>query len=167
MIFKTERLLIRNLETLDIEPFHEMQGNLNVMKYTDGKAKTYDEDVIDLQQVIAYYTKPNNDFWIWAIERKEDKVFLGTIALIKSANNKDEIGYRFLEKYWNNGYAYESIIGLIIYCKNIGLKELVAKVIIENKASEHILKKIGFQFEIESFCEDLKLPERMYTLKLK
>lgn len=167
MIFETERLLIRNLEILDIEPFHEMQGNPNVMRYTDGQAKTYDEDVIDLQRVIDYYTKPNNDFWVWAIERKEDKVFLGTIALIKDANNKDEIGYRFLEKYWNNGYAYESMIGLIKYCKNIGLKELVAEVIIENKASEHILKKAGFQFEKEYLCEDLKLPERMYKLELK
>jgi RimJ/RimL family protein N-acetyltransferase len=143
-----------------------MQGNPNVMKYTDGIAKTYDEDVVDLKRVIDYYNKPNNDFWVWAVERKEDNVFLGTIALIKDDDNNDEIGYRFLEKYWNNGYAYESMIGLIDYCKSKGLEEIVAEVIVKNKASEHIIKKAGFQLVKEYICEDLKLPEKRYRLQL-
>ncbi len=166
MIYQTERLLIRKLETSDIVPFHEMQGNPNVMQYTDGVAKSYDEDVLDLQRVIDFYTKPNNDFWVWAVVRKKDAAFLGTIALIKDDENNDEIGYRFLEKYWNNGFAFEAMQGLIQYCKALGLKELVAEVILKNKASEHIIKKAGFQLVKEYICEDLKLPERMYKLVL-
>ena len=166
MIYQTERLLIRKLKTSDINPFHEMQGNEKVMRYTDGTAKTYDEDVIDLQRVINFYEKPKNDFWVWAVERKEGNAFLGTIALIKDDENNDEIGYRFLEKYWNNGYAYEAMMGLITYCKIKGLKELVAEVIVKNKASEHIIKKAGFQFVKEYICDDLKLSERMYRLEL-
>ena len=166
MIYQTARLLIRKLKTSDINPFHEMQGNPNVMKYTDAKAKTYEEDIIDLQRVIDFYNKPNNDFWVWAVERKEDKAFIGTIALIKDEDNNDEIGYRFLEKYWNNGYAFEAMVGLINYCKKIGLKEIVAEVIIKNKASEHIIKKEGFQFVKEYICDDLKLLERKYKLIL-
>ena len=166
MIYKTERLLIRKLNSSDINPFHEMQGNENVMRFTDGSANSYEEDVTDLQRVINLYDKPNTDFHVWVVERKEDKAFLGTIALIKDDENKDEIGYRFLEKYWNNGYAYEAMIGLIHYCKKIGLKEIVAEVIVKNKASEHIIKKAGFQFVKEYICEDLKLLERKYVLKL-
>jgi RimJ/RimL family protein N-acetyltransferase len=166
MIYQTKRLLIRKLKSSDINPFHKMQGNKNVMRYTDGIAKTFDEDVVDLKRVIDYYNKPNNDFWVWAVERKKDNVFLGTIALIKDDNSNDEIGYRFLEKYWNNGYAYESMMGLIDYCKSKGLKEIVAEVIVKNKASEHIIKKAGFQLVKEYLCEDLKLLERMYKLKL-
>ena len=166
MVYQTERLLIRKLKTSDINPFHEMQGNINVMKYTVGTAKTYEEDVIDLKRVIDFYDKPKNNFWVWAVERKADKAFLGTIALIKDDENNDEIGYRFLEKYWNNGYAFEAMVGLINYCKKIGLKEIVAEVIIKNKASEHIIKKAGFQFVKEYICDDLKLPERKYKLIL-
>ena len=166
MVYQTARLLIRKLKPSDINPFHEMQGNPNVMKYTDGTAKTYKEDVIDLKRVIDFYDKPKNDFWVWAVERKADKAFLGTIALIKDDEDNDEIGYRFLEKYWNNGYAFEAMLGLINYCKQIGLTKIVAEVIIENKASEHIIKKAGFQFVKEYICEDLKLPERQYKLIL-
>ena len=166
MIYQTERLLIRKLNPSDINAFHKMQGNEKVMRYTDGTAKTYEEDVIDLQRVIDFYDKPNNDFWVWAVERKEDNAFLGTIAHIKDDKNNDEIGYRFLEKYWNNGYAYETMIGLIDYCKTKGLKEIVAEVIVKNKASEHIIKKAGFQFVKEYICDDLKLLERMYRLEL-
>lgn len=166
MIYQTERLLIRKLKTSDIDAFHEMQGNPNVMKYTDAKAKTYDEDVIDLQQVIDYYQKPNNEFWVWAVELKENNAFVGTIAHIKDDDGNNEIGYRFLEKHWNNGFAFESMMGLITYCKSLKIKELVAMVIIKNKASEHIIKKAGFKFVKEYLCEDLKLPERLYKLVL-
>ena len=166
MIYQTERLLIRKLNSSDIIPFHEMQGNENVMRFTDGSANSYQEDVADLQRLIDFYDKPNTNFHVWAVERKEDKAFLGTIALIKDDEDNDEIGYRFLEKYWNNGYAYEAMMGLIHYCKKIGLKEIVAEVIVKNKASEHIIKKAGFQFVKEYICEDLKLLERKYVLKL-
>lgn len=166
MIYQTERLLIRKLKTSDIDAFHEMQGNPNVMQYTDAKAKTYDEDVIDLQQVIDYYSKQNNEFWVWAVELKENNVFVGTIALIKDDEGNDEIGYRFLEKHWNNGFAFESMMGLITYSKKLGIKELVAMVIVKNKASEHIIKKAGFKFVKEYICDDLKLLERLYKLVL-
>jgi len=47
MVFQTKRLLIRQLKVSDIKPFHEMQANPNVMKYTDSpNVKTYEEDVL-------------------------------------------------------------------------------------------------------------------------
>lgn len=166
MIYETERLIIRKLKNEDIAPFHEMQANHNVMKYTDSAIKSYDENVIDLQQVIDYYDKVNNDFWIYAVDRKSDKEFLGTIALIKDDENNDEIGFRYLEKYWNNGYAYEALIGLINHAKKLKIKELVAAVIIKNSASAHIIKKAGFKMMKEYICKDLNLPERLYKIKL-
>ena len=55
MVFQTKRLLIRQLKVSDIKPFHEMQANPNVMKYTDSpNVKTYEEDVLDLQNLIIY-----------------------------------------------------------------------------------------------------------------
>jgi RimJ/RimL family protein N-acetyltransferase len=166
MIFETERLIIRKLQHDDIEPFHEMQGNINVMRYTESKPHTYIEDVVDLKRVIDFYDKPNNDFWVFAVVRKSDLKFLGSVALIKDDAGHDEIGYRFLEKYWNKGYAYESLIGLLKYSKEIGKKVVIAAVIIVNEASEHIIKKAGFEFVKEYICDDLKLPERLYRLEL-
>lgn len=166
MIYETERLIIRKLKNEDIKPFHEMQANPKVMKYTDSPIKSYKENVIDLQQVIAYYDKINNDFWIYAVERKSDKEFLGTIALIKDDENNNEIGFRYLEKYWNNGYAYEVLEGLLNHAKKLKIKELAAAVIIKNMASAHIIQKAGFRMIKEYICKDLNLPERLYKIKL-
>jgi len=58
------------------------------------------------------------------------------------------------------------MMGLIAYCRNKGLKEIVAEVIVLNKASEHIIKKVGFKLVKEYICDDLKLVERMYKLVL-
>ncbi len=166
MIFETKRLQIRKLKPSDIEAFHIMQSNSNVMRYTDSPIKNLQENNIDLERLISFYDKPNNNFWVYAVVRKKDTSFLGTIALIKDDDANDEIGYRFLEKYWNNGYAYESTIGLLKYAKRIGKTELVAMVIIKNRASEYILKKAGFTFVKEYICEDLNLLERLYKIKL-
>ena len=166
MIFETERLVVRKLKNSDINPFHQMQSNINVMRYTDSPPKNIEENKTDLQNVISLYDKERNDFWVYAVERKKDKQLIGTIALLKDADNNDEIGYRYLEKYWNNGYAYETLLGMIQFAKTKNITELVAEVIVKNEASEYLLKKAGFTFVKEYLCEDLKLLERLYILKL-
>ncbi|MDY7396094.1 GNAT family N-acetyltransferase [Aureibaculum sp. 2210JD6-5] len=165
-IYTTKRLLVRKLIPKDFEPFHKMQSNINVMRYVRGKAMTYQENKEELPKLIQLYNKTDNDFWIYAIIRKEDNVFVGTVALVKDKNNDDEIGYRFLEEYWGNGYGTEVFQGLIKYCKSIGLKKIVANVAEENIASLKMIKDAGFQF-IENFIsDDLQLPEQKYILEL-
>ena len=49
MIFETERLLVRKLVLDDLEAFHEMQSNDNVMQFVDGETKTFEEHLVELQ----------------------------------------------------------------------------------------------------------------------
>ena len=166
MIYETERLLIRKLKTSDIDPFHKMQSNKNVMIYTDSGIKTYEEDVIDLAHVIDCYHKPNNRFWVWAVVRKKDNALIGTVALIEYDENNDEVGFRFAEKYWNNGYGFEVLQGLLKYAKNNNYNELYAEVYAKNIASEVILKKVGFTFVKEHVCKDTNLLDRLFKIEL-
>ncbi len=165
-IYTTKRLLVRKLTIKDFEPFHKMQSNINVMKFVRGKPMTYAQNKEELPKLIKFYDKMDNDFWIYAIVRKEDDAFVGTVALVKDDNNDDEMGYRFLEEYWGNKYGTEVFMGLIDYCKSIGFKKVIACVAINNKASLQILKNAGFQF-IENFVSDhLNIPEQKYILEL-
>lgn len=166
MIFETERLIVRKLRQTDFAAFHKMQSNPNVMRYTDSPAKNEEENKIDLNNVIALYDKPDNDFWVYAVILKKNHHFIGTLAFIKDAKQNNEIGYRYLEEYWNNGFAFESLKGMIEYAKKQNFTELIAEVIVENYASEYLLKKAGFKFVKEYICEDLNLLEREYHLKL-
>ncbi len=181
-IFETENFIARRLKKADFEPFHEMQGNANMMQFVRGKPMTYEEDKAELEKLIVSYDKPDNDFWIFAVERKADSAFVGTVALVKSEthgsivdtdslvlnikNNECEIGYRILEKYWGNGYAKEIAAGLINYTKEVGFKRLIACVADENIASGKILKYLGFQYVKSFIAEDLKIPEQKFELYL-
>ena len=90
MIFETERLLVRKLVLDDLEAFHEMQSNDNVMQFVDGETKTFEEHLVELTDLINKYNLSNNDFWIYAIERKFDNHFIGTVALVKDGEDDDK-----------------------------------------------------------------------------
>lgn len=164
MIFETERLIVRKLVRDDIFAFHEMQSNPKVMLYADGEVQNLEEHTIELDVLIANYNKANNDFWIYAVERKSDTCFVGTVAIVKDALD-DEIGYRFLEAYWGNGYATEICSGLIAYCKSIGFEKLIAYVISKNIPSLKILERFHFK-RIEERVLESQLTEFKYELYL-
>ena len=166
VIFETNRLAIRKLQMKDIEPYHEMQSNPNVMQYVAGKVQSKEDHWKELTHLLALYQKKDNDFWIYAVERKSDKAFVGTLALVKDSNGDDEIGYRFLEKYWGMGYGYDLCKGTIAYCKSIGMQKLMGYVFDINLASGKILENCNFQIVNRRLDPETKLPETHYQLML-
>jgi RimJ/RimL family protein N-acetyltransferase len=142
-----------------------MQSNPKVMQFADGEVKSLSKHQQELQELIGKYKLADNDFWIYAIERKSDHNFIGTLALVKDGND-DEIGYRFLEKYWANGYGFEVCAAAVDYCKQIGMKKLVGYVVDENIASAKILEKLNFKVVKKFVNDDLQLPETKYKLTL-
>ncbi|MGB1042461.1 MAG: GNAT family N-acetyltransferase [Tenacibaculum sp.] len=166
MIFETQRLLVRKLQIADLKSFYKLESNPKVLQYATGDPKNLKECEEDLLQLIKRYDTPGNDFWIYTIERKSDAEFIGTVALVKDTTNNDEIGYRFIEEYWGNGYATEICEALISYCKSIGIKKIIGCVVDVNIASAKILERFGFK-EIEKFIsDDIGLPETKYVLEL-
>ncbi len=165
-IFETKNLAVRKLKISDFEPFHEMQSDYNVMQYVSAKVMTFQENKKELPHLIDLYNLPNNNFWIYAIERKSDSVFIGTVAFVKDENKEDEIGYRFLERYWGNGYGTEIVNGMVQYCKQQGFTKLIACVVNNNIASAKIVRKAGFKFVEDFVSDDLKVPEQKFELLL-
>ena len=161
----------------DIRPYHEMQSNPKVMQYVTGEVQTEKEHLIELERLIGFYDREDNDFWIYAIERKLDNEFVGTVAFIKDNEGDDEIGYRFLEKYWSLGYGYDLCKASVVYCKSIDMQKLIgyvinlnvasAKILKKcNVASAKILKKCNFDYVGDGIDPNSKLPETKYQLLL-
>ncbi|MFY0631238.1 MAG: GNAT family N-acetyltransferase [Flavobacteriaceae bacterium] len=165
IIFETERLLIRKLVMSDLTPFHTMESNPRVLQYATGDVKSLEANEKELEELIEKYSLEGNDFWIYAIERKSDEVFIGTVALVKDGED-DEIGYRFLEIYWGLGYGFEICKGLITYCKSIGMPKIIGYIIDANTASSKILEKCNFKVVEKGIDPTSKLPETKYELKL-
>lgn len=165
MIFETERLQIRKLKMSDLEGFFKLESNPLVLQYATGEVKTISECNEELKDLILKYENPKNDFWIYAVEQKNDKTFIGTLALVKD-NEDDEIGYRFIQEYWGKGFATEICERLISYCKSIGMKKIIGNVVDENIASAKILKRFNFTEVNKFISEDIGLPETKYELLL-
>ena len=163
MLFQTSRLIIRPLQLSDLLPYQKLQGNPNVMLYTGTPVQNAEESKKDLARLIGLYEKPNNDFWIWAIVLKDNNHLVGTCALILEEEKKGEIGYRFLEKYWGNGYASEIVEPLIDYgFSTMKLQTVFATVDVLNIASLKMLDKSQLNFIKEYWNEELQCTDRYY-----
>jgi len=165
--FSTNLFVIRELQQEDISAYHEMQGNENVLRYTGAKAGTLEENKADLQKVINHYAESNNQFWVWAIERKSDQALVGTCALIGDGEGTYEIGYRFLEKYWGQGYGTEICNDLIDYafCQE-EVKNIIAYVDKRNTGSVKILDQSKLAFIKEVVDAKIGSTDRFYKMEI-
>ncbi|MEO1713796.1 MAG: GNAT family N-acetyltransferase [Bacteroidota bacterium] len=162
-IFQTPRLWVRPLVLEDFPGFFAMQGNARVMEYTGfGRAQTKAEARQDLEKCIEAYTKPQNDFWVWALERKEDGQFIGTTALVPDKVHH-EIGYRLAEAYWGQGLGQEICNGLLDFVFQSERHEfLLAYVAQENKGSVRILDRSSMVFQKSYFSEEYQTMDNLY-----
>lgn len=161
MIFETERLRVRKLRLTDLNPFHAMQSDMQVMQYITGQVASLDQSKAKLKAWIDRYQSKKME-WPFAVELKASETFIGICGIIEA----NEIGYRFIPTFWHKGYGTEILKGLIGYAKQLGLKDLKAEVIIENKASFRLLKNAGFTIVEEKLCINTQLPEYLMTLQL-
>lgn len=165
MIFQTERLIIRLLKETDIAGFYDMHRNPKVMQYVTGDVEDLATAQKNVQSCIECYAKPSNDFWIYAIDEKATGEFIGTLAIIKTEKGEDEIGYRFREKFWGNGFATETMLGTINHCfEELKYESLYTVADVKNVASIKILEKF-FTFQREFFNKEEKCTDREYRLR--
>ncbi|MCW4655639.1 GNAT family N-acetyltransferase [Bacillus sp. AS_5] len=81
----------------------------------------------------------------WYVLRKEDDSVLGDIGF-KGKPNEDqtvEIGYGFIGKYWNQGYATEAVKELIDWAFKTGeVETIIAETLLDNYSSMRVLEKL-------------------------
>jgi RimJ/RimL family protein N-acetyltransferase len=90
-----------------------------------------------------------NGFGLYKVELKHDATPIGMCGLVKRETLPDaDIGFAYLEDYWNKGYAYESAAATMKYAREeLGLKRILAITTPDNVASGKLLNKVGLRFE--------------------
>jgi RimJ/RimL family protein N-acetyltransferase len=83
----------------------------------------------------------------WRVESRTDGTFYGLAALIRMPSGDDvELAYRLARPAWGQGIASEAGAALVEYAlRTVGLPRVVAVTYPENRASQRVLEKIGFQ----------------------
>lgn len=174
MKLETERLILRALEEADFERMFLMDSDPEVMKYIGVPPLT---DINESKEVIQMIRKQyeENGVGRLAVVEKESGLVVGWSGLklltkaVNGYQNVLELGYRFVPESWGKGYATESGIASLDY----GFHELNAEVIYayahsEHEASNHILRKLGFQKtsefeEPDGICFWYELNAKNYT----
>lgn len=86
--------------------------------------------------------------WCSFLNDSAEYIGLITIKEIEEKNRRGEIGYSVLPQYWRNGYALEATKKVVNWAFNeANFHSLIAQILPENKASQNIVKKLGFEQE--------------------
>lgn len=146
-ILQTSRLILRELNPTDAKHLFDLNANPKVIQFTGDEPF---KNISEAEEFLLNYKDYEiNGHGRWAVIKKESQEFLGWCGL-KFDGIETDIGFRFFEEYWNQGYATESAKACLEFGFNeLNLKEIVGRAIKENFASHKVLEKIELQFSHE------------------
>lgn len=144
---KTERLLLRPFTMDDLDGFHALRGDAEVMRYiSTPAARTHGGTRERLSQVMEQYDELG--FGFFAVVRQSDERLIGWCGLAPLDTVAEiEIGYGFAPDCWGQGYATEAARATIKFgFEDLGLARIVAVAYSENVGSTNVMKKLGMTY---------------------
>jgi ribosomal-protein-alanine N-acetyltransferase len=143
LVFKTERLEIREMQARDLDYFIELLSAPEIINPIP-QPKWNRIEILDRFADFSNYSSDplSKEKVIWGVYEGAEKELIGLCALLTNDEHQREIGYRFRPKYWGLGYATELTHSLITHCfARLGLSLVTADVNVTNFASVKILEK--------------------------
>jgi RimJ/RimL family protein N-acetyltransferase len=145
----TGRLILRGWRDEDVEAFVRHTNTETVMRWLGG-VKTPELLANVVQRFQGWEETYGHTFW--AVERKEDGAFLGFCGL-KIADDAGspvhgnvEIGWRFREDVWGQGYAKEAAIASLDFAfGTLGAEQVVALTVDGNRPSWGLMERLGMR----------------------
>ena len=172
LYIETQRLILREIRESDVDGMFELDSNTEVHKYLGNNPIKNKKEAENIIQFIKEQYKERGIGRLAVIEKKSGD-FIGWSGFKLNKGKKEtlngfdkfiDIGYRFIPKYWKNGYGLETAIA----CLDFGFKKLNYNIIygaadVKNVGSNKILQKIGLQFVNEFKHHNVKV--NWYQLK--
>ncbi|WP_342598171.1 GNAT family protein [Psychrobacillus sp. FSL H8-0483] len=148
-VLETERLTLRELIEDDAQGILNCFSNEDVLRFYGQNPLTNIEQVKNIVRNFSNNYKEKQGIK-WGIEIKGTEGIIGTIGFHNwsSEHKRAEIAYAIFPEQWGNGYATEAVKKVISYGFNeLNLTRIGAVVFTENKASNVLLEKLGFEKE--------------------
>lgn len=146
---ETDRLLLREITEKDAADLFLNFSNPEVMKLYGSDPLVNIEEARGL--VHSFHVAFTESKGIrWGIQLKNTDSLIGTVGFhaVSLKHRRAEIGYEVNPTYWGKGFAKEAIGKAVEYGLNeMNLKRIGAIVFLENRPSNKLLHKLGFQKE--------------------
>jgi RimJ/RimL family protein N-acetyltransferase len=161
LTLKTERLILREWNGEDREPFARMNADPSVMEYLgETMSRAQSDEVAD--QIEAHFRA--HGFGLCAVELAESGEFIGFIGLAVPTFEAAftpcvEIGWRLAAEYWGAGLATEGAREIVRYAfEELALRELVSLTAIRNERSRRVMAKLGMTHDAAENFDHPRLP---------
>jgi [ribosomal protein S5]-alanine N-acetyltransferase len=147
----TERLHLRPVTAADLTAIHELHSLPETDEFnTLGIPENIEQIRAILDKWMAANNREHNRSYIFAVELTGKNIFTGLAGINpgKEKYRNAEVWFKFHPKYWNRGYATETLKKLIEFCFNdLKLHRIEAGCAIGNTGSIKVLEKAGMKRE--------------------
>lgn len=163
-VLHTRRLLLRPIGIKDAQRLYALRSSPLVLKYIQKKPLQNIKEARAMIKMIEHNWFENKAI-LWVIALKEEpEMMIGNITFwrIDAEHKRAELGYILSPDYWQQGIMQEAAKPVIEYgFKKMNLHGIEAHINPENKGSEHLLQKMGFQKEAH-FTENYYYESKFY-----
>lgn len=150
----TTRLVIRDHRQEDLDAYHKLLSNPNVMFRHSSTSCNLEQSRERLQKSIEQIDLPQRKLYFFCIENRITSEFIGEIGY--TVNEFTRVGklvgagYFVHDKYWGKGYTTEAMREVIRFAfEENDVYRIEAGCLKENIASERVMQKCGFTKEAE------------------
>ncbi len=140
MMFKTERLLLRELRTGDLADFFELMSCAAAVRFEPYGVMNLGEAEKELERRVSSES-------FLAIALNDTGKVIGNICLGRRDFNTLELGFLLHAHYWHKGIAQEACSAAIKDAFQKGVHRVYAECDPENAASWRLLERLGFSRE--------------------
>jgi len=162
-VLETERLLLARLtydhcpfifDLVNEPSFKRYIGDKNVNSLEDARKYLHDGPIGSYQRL---------GYGLFLVSPKDTDMPAGICGLVKRPEFADpDLGFAFLERHRNNGYALESAQAVLEYgFAGLKLKRIIAMADPDNERSLRLLERLGLAFE-----RKVRMPEDDYDINL-
>jgi RimJ/RimL family protein N-acetyltransferase len=146
---QTLRIDFRVFVPRDVEDVIRLNADPRVMKYIASGRPFTREETIAIFPRSMNYPRIYADLGVWHASRRDTGAFIGWFSLKYAGKSPDiEIGYRLMPDAWGLGFATEGAAALRDYgFDDVGLARIIGVTHPGNRASQHVLAKIGMADE--------------------
>jgi RimJ/RimL family protein N-acetyltransferase len=158
IFLETERLVLRRFTVSDVDNLVDLDGDPEVMRYSNGGVPTPREEVEgDILPRFLWYYEHFAGYGFWAAVAKSTGEFLGWFHFRPaegSPADEPELGYRLRRSAWAKGYGTEGSRALIRKgFTELGVQRVVASTMTVNTASRRVMEKSGLRL-VRTFFQD-------------
>lgn len=143
----TDRLCLRAFDEADVDPMHRILGGQDVLRYFPRPELPPRERVERMLGRLAQHWDERG-YGVWAVTSRAGGELMGRCGL-QYLSETDEVEIDFLlgREFWGRGFATEAgRASLQFGLENLTVDRIVGIVHPENRASRHVLEKLGFTF---------------------